>query len=197
MSIVSACAVVARLDAAHLVAPADVDRVELGGALAQELLEVILLQVDEGGHLVPVLRQEVEAIEERVALEDLADLPGDALLQAFVGDAEPVEDLQRALGVADAARALADAVGVVEKHHRHAALREIDRGAEADRAGADDDDRVVRVAPVLVGRAAIRELAESAALVHAIRLVIWRAERGAERHAAKASTSLRLAIAAI
>ena len=120
----------------------------------------------------------------------------------LLGDAEPVEDLQRALGVADAARALADAVGVVEKHHRHAALREIDRGAEADRAGADDDDRVVRVAPVLVGRAAIRELAESAALVHAIRLVMAPglragAERRAERHAAKASTSLRLAIAAI
>jgi hypothetical protein len=50
-------------------------------------------------------------------------------------------------------------------------LREIDRGAEADRAGADDDDRAVRVAPVLVGRAAIREVAESAALVHAIGLV--------------------------
>ena len=97
----------------------------------------------------------------------------------LLGDAEPVEDLQRALGIADAARALADAVGVVEKHHRHAALREIDRGAEADRAGADDDDRVVRVAPVLVGRAAIRELAESAALVHAIRLVMGAKGRSA------------------
>jgi hypothetical protein len=59
---------------------------------------------------------------------------------------------------------------------------------------------VVRVAPVLVGRATVRELAESAALVHAIRLVIGaqgRHRTGAERHPAKASTSSRLAIAAI
>ena len=75
--------------------------------------------------------------------------------------------------------------------------RRQDRGAEADRAGADDDDRAVRVAPILVGRATVGELAESAALVHAIRLVTGRAECRAERHATKASTSLRLAIAAI
>ena len=120
----------------------------------------------------PVLRQEVEPVEERVALEDLADLPGDALLQAFAGDAEPVEDLQGALGVSGAGSAGSSTSNT---------SCEIDRGAEADRAGADDDDGVVRIAPVLVGRAAIREVQAGFALHQRTHQVKAPASTGAAR----------------
>ena len=84
----------------------------------------------------------------------------------LLADAEPVEDFQRALGMADAARALPDAVGIVEQHDRNAAQAEIDRRREADRAGADHHDRVPRgSARVLVGRAAVGVLKEHLVLV--------------------------------
>src|SRR5262249_40382483 len=70
---------VARLDADHPVAPAQVDSVDLGCAINQRLFQIELLKVDEGGHLVPVLWQEIERYHDLVAQIDLAELPGDAL----------------------------------------------------------------------------------------------------------------------
>ena len=117
---------------------------QLQRAVDQRLFQIKLLQIDEGGHLVPVLRQQVEGEQKVVAVKHLAELPGDALRHQAFADAEPVENFQRALRPADAARALADAVGIVEENDRHAALRQIDGGGEPDRAGTDDDDRPAR-----------------------------------------------------
>ena len=133
--------IVARGDADELVLPAQVDGVDLADAIAQSLLEIILLQIDEGRHLVPGLGQQVEREHEIVAEEDLAEFPGDALPDQRLADAEAVEDLQRALRPADAARALADAVGVVDEHDRHAAQAEIDGAGQAHRSGADHHHR--------------------------------------------------------
>ena len=73
-----------------------------------------------------------------------------------LADAEPIEDFQRALRPADAARAFADAIRIVEQHDGHAALRKIDRGRKPDRPGADHDDRMPRDrGRVLIGGAAI------------------------------------------
>jgi hypothetical protein len=93
---------------------------------------MILLEVDEGGHLVPGLRQQVEAVEQLFAPKHLSELPGHALLEAPVRHLQAVQDLERALGVADAARAFADAIRIVEQDHGDAALGEVDRGAKAD-----------------------------------------------------------------
>src|SRR4051812_35410479 len=111
--------IVALVDAADLVLPAQIYAVDLAGAVDQRLFEMILLQIDEGRHLVAGFRQQVERIDEVIAEEDLAELPGHAHRDEFLADAEPVPDLERALGIADASRALADAVGVIKQHNRH------------------------------------------------------------------------------
>ena len=63
--------------------------------------------------------------------EDLAEVPGDALVDHALAAAEAVEDLQGALGEADGARAGREPVVVVEQDDRHAVLREVDRRARA------------------------------------------------------------------
>jgi hypothetical protein len=63
-------------------------------------------------------------------------------LATIRGHAQAVPHLQRALGVADRARADADGVVVVEQQHRQAALRAVQRRGQADGAGADDHHRV-------------------------------------------------------
>ena len=98
----------------------------------------------KAGRLWPCLRQQVELIELRGAVKDPADAPHHALVDHALADAEPVPVLQRALGKADRARALADPVGVVEQHDRLAALRQIDRKRQPDRSGADHHDRIAR-----------------------------------------------------
>ena len=88
----------------------------------------------------PGLRQKIEREQKFVAAKDLAELPGDALRDQSFANAEPIENFQRALRPADAARAFADAIGIVEQNHRHAAKREIDGGGEPNRPGADHND---------------------------------------------------------
>ena len=158
---VSTTVIVALLEPRHLVAPAQIDRGKLPHAIDQIGFGIELLQVDEGRPLVPLLRQQVELIELRGAVKDLADAPHHALVDHALADAEPVPIFQRALGEADRARALADPVGVVEQHHLLAALRQIDRERQPDRPGADHDDRMlgdVGRGPVLIGVTAIAEL---------------------------------------
>ena len=74
-------------------------------ALVEIFLDVVLLQVHEGRELVAGLGQQVEAVDRLVAQIDLALLPGDALLDHALGDAEAVPDLEAALGLADRAAA--------------------------------------------------------------------------------------------
>ncbi len=117
-------------------------------------LGIELLQVDEGGPLVPFLRQQIELIKQRRAVKNPADAPHHALVDHALADAEPVPEFERALGKADRARALADPVGVVEQHHGLAALRQIDRERQPDRAGADHDHGIfgdLGVGPILIG----------------------------------------------
>ena len=146
-------------DRGDLVAPAHVDLGQLADTVDQESLGVILLQVDEGRHLVTRLGQQVEAIDLRVAVEHLADLPDDAFPQHAVGDAEAVPGFERALGEADGAAALADAIHVVEQDDGMPALREPDGERQSDGPAADDDHRVMRRSRArLVGAFAVAEL---------------------------------------
>ena len=108
--------------------------VELRGALHQEMLEVVLLEVDEGRHARG--RPPAGGRRRRAARRRWKTLPTFQVTpfsRQRARDAEPVQDLEGALGVADAPRALADPVGIVEEDDRHAALREVDRRAEARR----------------------------------------------------------------
>ena len=110
----------------------------------------------KAGHLVPALRQQVELVEQLRAVEHLAELPGDPLCDRPLAHAQSIEDLQRALGVAQAARALAELGLAVDDHAGHAALAEIDRQRQPDRPAAHDHDRMARrPRPVLIGRAPV------------------------------------------
>ncbi|KAF1854017.1 hypothetical protein Lal_00005231 [Lupinus albus] len=143
--------------------PAQVDQVAPSSLGDQKVLQVILLEVDKGGDLVVRLRQQVELVDHAVAVEDLADLPHDALVDHALADAQPVPHLQRALGVADGAAADADGVLGIQHHHRHALAREVEGRGQPDRAGADDRHRMAPDAAGALfvgGRKAVFRIAE-------------------------------------
>jgi hypothetical protein len=106
---------------------------------------VVLLQVDEGGKGLLPVRQQIEAVDglSTVAEENLAGVPGCALVQHGLGAAESIEDLQRALGPADGAGADADLVVLVQHERADALQAQITRRGETHRACADDHHRIV------------------------------------------------------
>ena len=106
--------VVALLQCGHFVAPAQVDRRKLLDAIHQIGFRIELLQIDEGGPLMPLFRQQVELIKQRRAMKNPADAPYYALVDHAIGDAKPIPEFKRALGKADRARSVADPVGVIE-----------------------------------------------------------------------------------
>ena len=119
--------VIALLEGGHLIAPAQVDVRQFTDTVDEIGLGIELLQIDEGGPLMALFRQQVELIELRVAVKDLADAPHHALGHHAIADAEPIPIFKRALREADRARALADPVSIIEQDHAMAALRQIDR----------------------------------------------------------------------
>jgi hypothetical protein len=132
--------------------PADRLGRELADPLDQEPFEVELLQVDERRLLREALVPQIERIDLVAARERPSDRPGDSLGADPVVDAEPVEDLEALLRIADAARrraANADGVVLVEDDDGDAAQRQIARERQAGEAAAGDDDRV---APALARR---------------------------------------------
>ncbi len=156
------------LDCDNAIAPAQIDFGAIPHPVDQMLLDVILLEINEGRHLVAALRQEVESVELVLALEDAATRPAHPLLQHRLRATQPVEDLQALLREADRPAALADPIGVVEQHGRNAALRQIDRERQADGPGADDHHGMMRrLGGILIGRAAVGVLEERLALAHA------------------------------
>jgi hypothetical protein len=118
--------------------PAHVDRGERSCALDEIFLQPVLLQIDECRPSVPRLRQEIEAIDELIAKEHLADVPADALGDDRLRAAEPVEDFERPLRVADRARSDRHRPILVQDHDGDSALAEVDRRGQADRPCADD-----------------------------------------------------------
>ena len=153
--------IIARLQSDHPVSPAQVDGWKLCHTIDEVGLGIELLQVDKSWPLVTLLGQQVELIELGIAVKNLASAPNHALFDHAAADAEPIPIFQRALGEADRARALADAVGVIEQHHGLTALRQVDRQRQPDRPGADHDDGMlgsVGRGAILVGMPAIAEL---------------------------------------
>jgi hypothetical protein len=103
------------------------------------------LQVHEGGERLLPVGQQIEAVYGFAAVteEDLAGVPRDALLPHRFGAAEPIEDLQRALGPADRSGADADLVVLIEYHRANALQPEIARCGKSYGTGADDHHRIV------------------------------------------------------
>ena len=144
-------------DPGNLVQPAQLDLRQFHAALHHELFHVVLLQVYEGGHLVVLLRQQIELIDLLLPEIHLAEIPGHTLVQHGLAAAVTITDLQRAFGQADGAGADTDGVIVIQYHGVHALQRQVHGGGEARRTAADDHDRVVdRLCRVLVGTVDVR-----------------------------------------
>ena len=107
--------IVALVEADDLVAPAQIDLRQFAGAIDEKGFGVILLQIDEGRHLVAVFRQQVEAVEHVIVQEDLADFPHDAFLHHPFADPETVPQFQRTFRETDRARTVADPIGVIQQ----------------------------------------------------------------------------------
>ena len=123
----------------HLVAPAQVDARQRRGARRHVFLEVVLLQVDHARPVVVGFRHQVEVVDLLFAEEGATDIPRHALAAHRVADAVAIEDFQRTLGVADAARADRHRVVLVQQQHRNALALQVERSAEAHGAGTDHD----------------------------------------------------------
>ena len=96
-------AVALRLDGHHLVPPAQVQILKRLGSFDQALFQVVLLQVDHARAAVVGLGLQVELEDFFIAVEGAADVPRHTLGDDGLTAAQPVQDFQRALGVAQAA----------------------------------------------------------------------------------------------
>ena len=86
----------------HFVAPAQIDQFgKIRNPINQILLDVILLQIDEGRHFMAGLRQQIKAVNLVIAMKQPAGFPGDALGQHALANTEPVKNLQGAFCPAD------------------------------------------------------------------------------------------------
>src|SRR5579864_7461729 len=125
----------------------------------EDFLGQDLLQIDEGGEAMPAFRQQVELVEQLLAVEHLAKIPSDTTRDHALGAAEPVEDLERTLRPANGAAAGADGIVLIQQHSRNALVHEINCGRETDGPAARHDHRVVwRTRRALVRMRAILEM---------------------------------------
>ena len=96
--------VVIRLDVRTAGMPAQIDEIDLGRCLGEVLLDVELLEIPERGVLLVRLRLDREMKDLVQPVVDPPLVPGDGLGADPLGDAQAVEDLERALGVRDPPR---------------------------------------------------------------------------------------------
>ena len=111
-------------------------------------------------------RQQIKLIEQVFALKHLANIPAHALFQHGRGTAKPVPNFQCALGKADGARTLPDAVLIIQQYAINTTQYQINRECQAHRAGANDYNwifnrrgaRLIGVAPIGKTREGLRGL---------------------------------------
>ena len=130
------------LQAGQLVLPAQVHQGRGCAGCDQLFLQVVLLQVDHGRHLVSGLGQQVELVGQAVAKEDLTHFPLNAPVCKTLAHAQPVPYFEGALGVAHGTRADAHRVVVIQHHDGLPAAGAVQRQCQPDRAGTDDDNRL-------------------------------------------------------
>ena len=138
----------------HLVFPAQIN-VQRYGAVDQILLDVILLQVHEGGHLVAVFGQKVKVEHLAVAVEGAAHLPRHALLDAKPAHTQPVQNFKAALGPADRPAADRDNVVVIQNNAGNSVIGQFDRHGKADGPSPDDGHLVARFGGGQAGRGGV------------------------------------------
>ena len=165
----------------HPVLEPQVDQVrEVGAAFNQILLDIILLQIDEGREFVPILGKEVEIIDLAVAAIDAAKLPGDTLFQHPLANAEPVEDLEASFGPADGAAANRHDIVVIDDDAGDAMRCQVNGRRQPDGASADNDHRCRCSGPA--GKFGRRYIVKGLKLISCHgQSILWAASRSAAR----------------
>ena len=86
------------------------------------------------------LGQQIESVDFALVEKHPPDPPVYSPPYQPVGQAQPIEDFQRALRPANRAAAMADRVVIVQEDDRNAAPSQIDRRRQTDGTGANHDD---------------------------------------------------------
>ena len=88
--------------------------------------------------------QQIKMIDRLVLEKYSAYIPGHALLNDFVTAAQPVKNLQCALGIAECARARGQAVIIIQNNDPDALTRQIYRCGQTYRPGTHNHHRMMR-----------------------------------------------------
>ena len=113
---------------------------QLEHGVQQRLFHVVLLNIDKARVLLVFDRQHVELVNRLGLLtpEDLAHVPGHALLQQLLTYAQAVKNIQRTLGKADRLGATSNELQLADDQYFVATAPQIKRHGQAHRAGTDD-----------------------------------------------------------
>ena len=147
---------VVALHSGHLVLPADVG-LQFKCACNQHLLDVVLLQIDHAGALVARVGHQVELVDLVFFQKSAANVPAHAQATSLVGNAQTVQNFERALGVANGPRADRHGLVVVQHQHFKPLQTGINGRGQAHRPCANDDQRfALRRRGHQVGRRLVR-----------------------------------------
>jgi hypothetical protein len=108
----------------------------------QVLLQVLLLQVGHGKEAVVIAMRRFHAEHTLAPVEGIAEAPGQAVFHHPLRHAHLLEDLHGAAREDDGPAALGHLQLGFEQHAALAMARQLQRGGQSHRAGADDDDRM-------------------------------------------------------
>ena len=145
----------------HPVLPPDLDMRPSGprrlDGIMQEGLEPWLLQVDEGRHRMPTLRQQVEFVQKPVIMEHLAKVPLHALRQHRPRRPQPVANLKRPLGKAQRAAPQPRPLVIVQQQDGNPPQPQIQRKRKPHRPAPNHDHPMAhRRCSALIRRLRIR-----------------------------------------
>ena len=105
-------------------------------------LKLGLLQVDEGGKLMPIFWQKIEFVHFSVFVEHFAKVPDHPTRDHWPSAAKPVCNLEGAFGKTQRPTALPRPLMVIQQHNGHILQAQIQRTGQPDRAASHDHHRV-------------------------------------------------------
>ena len=151
-------AVIAAIDAGQLALPAHVDEVAGGDRVVQILLDILLLQIVHRQVFFARGMRHLEPEDLFAAVVAAAEAPAQRLVEERRDRPDPLQDMHARPRDAERAAAVVKGILAVEQHAADSVARQHQCRGHADRAGADDHDRVPRRDAVQFGDMPRREV---------------------------------------
>ena len=136
-------------DTGYLVLPADTGLRVLREQVDQVFFRIELLQVDERGEFLFLVRQQVKFVDRLGLLAEIdpALVPHHAFFHHAPADADAIQDLQRAFRPAYRARTVTHGVVFLQHHGADTVARQVYGARQADGTAACDDHREMGYLP--------------------------------------------------